>query len=197
MIKLLFIKDIKTVEATYELVRRMRASFWFWGLCYAVRPSARDCRAAVLLALRSDLHLKLQGFGAQSTLEHGYVDASRGGSLRRPCCVGFSECWGHRELVNGSGPVKGESAASVAREPEIIHLTTLKSVEAQIQGIGTGILRIEGVDTLNGSEAVPADRIETGTFIAAACDWIAIQLNHVLPDELDAVLDRFEATGAV
>ena len=197
-------KDIKTVEATYELVRRMRASVLVLGPLLARFGRARVSLpgGCAIGARPIDLHLKgFKAFGAEITLEHGYVDAkAKGGSLKGAHVVlDFPSVGATENLLMAAALAKGESCLeNVAREPEIIHLANaLKSMGAQIEGIGTGILRIQGVDTLNGFRgAVPADRIETGTFIAAAAmTGSQIQLNHVLPDELDAVLDRFEATG--
>ena len=197
-------KNIKTVEATYDLVRKMRASVLVLGPLLARFGRARVSLpgGCAIGARPIDLHLKgFKAFGAEITLEHGYVDAkaSAGGLKGAHIVLDFPSVGATENLLMAATLAKGESCLeNVAREPEIIHLANaLKSMGAQIEGIGTGILRIQGVDALSGFRgAVPADRIETGTFIAAAAmTGSKIQLNHVLPDELDAVVDRFEAVG--
>ena len=175
--------DIQSVEATYDLVRKMRASVLVLGPLLARFGRARvSLPGGCAIGSRPiDLHLKgLKTFGANITLEHGYVDAkaSAGGLVGGRVVLDFPSVGATENLLMAAVLAKGESCIeNAAREPEIIHLAqALVSMGAQIEGIGTGILNVQGVSDLKGFDRpVPADRIETGTFISSGHDRLRNQ----------------------
>ncbi len=197
---------LNSVEATYDLVRKMRASVLVLGPLLTRFGRARVSLpgGCAIGARPIDLHLQgLKAFGATILLEHGYVDAKapRGGLQGARVVLDFPSVGATENLLMAAVLARGESCIeNAAREPEIAHLAnTLVEMGAQIDGIGTGILRINGVASLDGfRRPTPADRIESGTFIAAAAmTGSDITLNNVAYDELDAVVDRFKAAGCV
>lgn len=170
---------LRTPLAHYDIVRKMRASILVLGPMLA-----RDGAGTVSLpggcaigARPVDLHLKgLEAMGAVLDLRDGYVHASvprslnggrlRGVSFKFPVVsVGATE-----NLVMAATLAKGTTRlVNAAREPEIVDLANcLIGMGAQIEGAGTGIIEIEGVDALSGTEhRVIADRIELGSFMVA------------------------------
>jgi UDP-N-acetylglucosamine 1-carboxyvinyltransferase len=162
--------------APYDLVRKMRASFNVLGPLLA-----REGRAKVSLpggcaigARPVNLHLEaLEALGAQIELEEGYVIARApaggltGGLVTFPMVsVGATE---HAMLA--AVLAKGETVLeNCAREPEITDLADcLNAMGAKVEGAGDAVVRIQGVDRLNGADwAVVPDRIETGTYAIAA-----------------------------
>ena len=198
--------EINSVEATYDLVRKMRASVLVLGPLLTRFGRARVSLpgGCAIGARPIDLHLQgLKAFGANIVLEHGYVDAKapQGGLQGARVVLDFPSVGATENLLMAAVLARGESCIeNAAREPEIAHLAhTLVEMGAQIDGIGTGILRVNGVSSLEGfRRPAPADRIETGTFIAAAAmTGSDITLNNVACDELDAVVDRFKAAGCI
>ena len=165
---------ITSTEAPYDLVRKMRASFNVLGPLLA-----REGKAKVSLpggcaigARPVDLHLKaLTAMGAEIELDEGYVVAEapnglKGADISLPfVSVGATE---HAMLaaVLADGETTIENAA---REPEIADLgDCLNAMGAHIEGAGTSMIHIEGVQSLHGAEhSVLPDRIETGAYAMA------------------------------
>jgi len=117
-------------------------------------------------------------------------------------------CW-YVDLVTVTGTENLMMAATLAdgttvienaaREPEVVDLAhCLNAMGARVQGAGSGVITIEGVDRLHGARyRVMPDRIETGTFlVAAAATGGSIRLTGARPDVLDAVLEKLRETGA-
>ncbi len=167
-------RDIVDTRAPYDMVRRMRASFWVLG------PLLARCGEATVslpggcaIGTRPvDLHLMgLQKLGVEMDLVGGYVSARAprgltGGHIAFPkVSVGAT----HNVLM-AAVMAKGETVIeNAAQEPEIGDLATcLVKMGANIEGIGTSTLRIQGVNYLQGAvHTVLPDRIETGTYAMA------------------------------
>ncbi len=194
------------LEAPYELVRKMRASFYMLGALLG-----RYGRAKVSLPggcawgpRPVDLHLKgLRTFGAEIELDNGYVIGNapdgklQGGSFRLdPSSVGATINL-LLATVRSKGQFKIENAA---REPDVVQLcNVLQKMGAQIEGVGTKTLAIDGVDQLEGVEVQNApDRIETGTFMIAGVmhPESEITITQTRPDELGDFLDTFKNLNA-
>lgn len=194
---------IDNFTAPYELVRTMRASVLVLGPLLARFGQARvSLPGGCAIGTRPiDLHLKaLQEMGAEITLTEGYIDAKVKGRLKgaditfEKVSVGATE-----NLLIAACLAKGETILrNAAREPEVGDLAQcLIAMGAQIEGVGTDELRITGVERLRGClHAVIADRIETGSFAAAAAITGGdMELIGGRMDLLPAVIEKFREAG--
>ncbi|HWE29748.1 MAG TPA: UDP-N-acetylglucosamine 1-carboxyvinyltransferase [Polyangia bacterium] len=198
---------ITKVEAPYELVKTMRASVLVLGPLVA-----RHGEAIVSLpggcaigARPIDQHLKgLEAMGAKISLAHGSVTArvpARGGRLRGAAIVcDIPTVTGTENLMMAATLAKGRTTIeNAAREPEVEELArVLNKMGARVQGAGTSVISVEGVDELQPIEhAIVADRIEAGTFmVAAALTRGDVLLRDCLPEHLDAVIAKLRSAGA-
>jgi UDP-N-acetylglucosamine 1-carboxyvinyltransferase len=165
---------ITNTEAPYDIVRKMRASFLVLGPLLARLGEARvSLPGGCGIGTRPvDIHLKgLEQLGAEIELDAGYVVARVKGRLRGATIIFPTVSVGATEnLVMAASLAEGQTILrNAAREPEIIDLChCLVAMGAQITGIGTGELVIEGVDRLHAAtHAIIPDRIETGTYACA------------------------------
>ena len=166
---------ISNTEAPYEIVRKMRASILVLGpLLARVREARVSLPGGCAIGTRPvDLHLKgLEQMGAVIRLEGGYVHASAPGGLRGAVIVlPFASVGATENLLMAATLAEGRTEiANAAREPEIGDLAAcLLAMGAQIDGIGSGTLVVDGVPRLHGAaHPIVADRIETGTYACAA-----------------------------
>jgi UDP-N-acetylglucosamine 1-carboxyvinyltransferase len=194
--------ELTSVEATYDLVKTMRASVLVLGPVLARGGRARvSLPGGCAIGDRPiDLHLMaLEKMGAEIKVEHGYVEA-RAKRLRG------AEIYFETVTVTGTENVmmaaclaEGETVIrNAACEPEIADLADLLvKMGGRIQGAGGSTIRVEGVDRLHGAEhTVIPDRIETGTFVAAcAMAGGEIEVRNCHPPHLRPVLDKFRETG--
>lgn len=189
-------------EAPYELVKTMRASVLVLGPL-----AARYGRARVSLpggcaigARPIDLHLRgLEAMGARIELQGGYVlvrcDKLRGTAFT------FDQVTvtGTENLMMAACLADGETVLeNAAREPEVVDLADyLTAMGARITGVGTAVVRIQGVPSLQpGVHRVIPDRIETGTYlVAAGITGGRLRLTHCRPDHVDAVLRKLRDAG--
>ncbi len=190
------------LEAPYDLVRKMRASFLVLGPLVTKYGRARISMpgGCAIGARPIDQHLKgLQAMGAKVTLDHGYVEVEckrlRGATilLDMPTVTGCENLLMAAALANGRTVIE-----NAAREPEVEELATvLNKMGARISGAGTASITIEGVDELHGIEhAIMPDRIEAGTFaVGAAMTRGDVLLEGVNPEHLEAVIAKLRASG--
>jgi UDP-N-acetylglucosamine 1-carboxyvinyltransferase len=189
--------------APYELVKTMRASVLVLGPLLARFGEARVSLpgGCAIGARPVDQHIKgLQAMGATITIEHGYMDA-RAERLRGARIVmDLVTVTGTENLMMAAALAEGTTVLeNAAREPEVVDLAScLIAMGASIEGAGTGVIRIRGVGELGGAaHRVMPDRIETGTFLAAAAAAGGrIRLLGVLPETLDATLAKLREAGA-
>jgi UDP-N-acetylglucosamine 1-carboxyvinyltransferase len=194
---------IRSTEAPYDIVRKMRASVLVLGPLVARAGEARvSLPGGCAIGPRPiDLHLKgLEQMGAVIRLEGGYVHASAPHGLRGAAIVLPMPSVGATEnLLMAASLADGQTViANAAREPEISDLAEcLAAMGARIGGIGTDRLTVEGVRHLHGAtHAVIPDRIETGTYAcAAAITGGTLHLRHARRDHLDAVLRVLAEAG--
>jgi UDP-N-acetylglucosamine 1-carboxyvinyltransferase len=191
------------LEAPYELVKTMRASVLVLGPLVARYGRARVSLpgGCAIGARPIDQHLKgLEAMGAKVTLEHGYVDVEckrlRGATivLDMPTVTGCENLMMAAALARGRTVIE-----NAAREPEVEELAlVLNKMGAKIQGAGTPLITIEGVDELRPIEhAIIPDRIEAGTFaVAAAMTRSDVLLEGARPEHMDAIIAKLRATGA-
>ena len=189
--------------APYELVRTMRASILALGPLLARCGEARvSLPGGCAIGLRPvDQHVKgLQAMGAEIDLTHGYINA-RAARLRGTRFVfDVVTVPGTENLMMAATLAEGVTTLdNAAREPEVVDLAAcLNEMGAKITGAGTDCIVVEGVPRLSGARyAIMPDRIETGTFIAAAA---ATQGDVVIrgadPSSLTAVIDKLREAGA-
>jgi UDP-N-acetylglucosamine 1-carboxyvinyltransferase len=194
---------IERPEAPYELVRKMRASFFVLGPLLA-----RFGRAKVSLpggcaigARPVDIHLKgLEALGARIHIEDGDVVAE--GVLQGANhTLDFPSVGATENIMMAACRARGVTRISnAAREPEIEDLARLlNAMGAQISGAGTDLITIVGVDALGGAEhVVMPDRIEAGTFLAAAVATHGdVTVQGANGDHLAAFLEKLRAAGAI
>jgi UDP-N-acetylglucosamine 1-carboxyvinyltransferase len=189
--------------ASYDMVRKMRASFQVLAPLLARHVQAKVSLpgGCAIGARPVDLHLKaLESLGASVALEDGYVIATAprgltGAKIEFPfVSVGATET-----ALMAATLAKGETQiGNAAREPEIENLARcLIAMGAKISGIGTSRLVVEGVTTLHGAEiAVMPDRIEAGTYaIALAIAGGDVELVGARRDDIAPLLALLEQTG--
>jgi UDP-N-acetylglucosamine 1-carboxyvinyltransferase len=189
--------------APYDLVKTMRASVLALGPLAARCGEARiSLPGGCAIGLRPvDQHVKgLQAMGAEIVTEHGYmiVRASRliGARIR----MDLVTVTGTENIMMAATLARGTTVIeNAAREPEVADLALcLTAMGARIHGAGTDTITVEGVERLHGARhAVMPDRIEAGTFLAAAAATGGnVTLRNVRPQILDAVLDKLREAGA-
>jgi UDP-N-acetylglucosamine 1-carboxyvinyltransferase len=195
--------EIVDTTAPYEMVARMRASFWVLAPLLARCGETKvSLPGGCAIGTRPvDLHLTaLKLLGAEIDLEGGYViaRAPKGLTGNRIVLPKVSVGATHNTLM-AAVLARGETIIdNAAREPEVADLATcLVKMGARIDGIGTSSLRIEGVPSLHGAEhTVLPDRIETGTYaMAAAITGGEVFLEGARADLLQEALQLLRDTG--
>jgi UDP-N-acetylglucosamine 1-carboxyvinyltransferase len=191
-------------EAPYDLVRTMRASVLVLGPLVARMGRARVSLpgGCAIGARPINLHLMgLEKLGATVEIEHGYVVASAKKLRGAHICFDTVTVTGTENLMMAAALAEGETTLeNAAREPEIIDLAhALIQMGAKIEGAGTDVIRIQGVENLRPMDyTVMPDRIETGTFvIAAAITGGAILIKNCFAGHLDAVISKVTEAGAI
>jgi len=196
--------NVTEKEAPYELVKTMRASILVLGPLLGRFGEARvSLPGGCAIGTRPvDIHIKgMEKMGAEILVEQGYIIAKSKGRLQgadismTPVTVTGTE-----NLLMAAVLAEGTTTLrNAAREPEVTDLAEfLNKMGAKITGLGTDTLVIEGVERLSGVEyAVIPDRIEAGTYLAAAAvTQSQLTVTKVNPKHLEAVLEKFEEAGA-
>ena len=197
---------IKSSEATYEMVKTMRASILVLGPLLARMHSAKVSLpgGCAIGARPVDQHIKgLKAMGATIKIKSGYIQAEtkpqsdrlKGASI----LTDMITVTGTENLLMAATLASGTTVLeNAAREPEVGDLAELLvKMGAKISGIGSDRLVIEGVEKLHGAEhSVIPDRIEAGTFLCAvAATGGEITVKHCRPDTLDAVIVKLKEAG--
>jgi UDP-N-acetylglucosamine 1-carboxyvinyltransferase len=195
-------RDLAKPEASYELVKTMRASTLVLGPLVARMGHARVSLpgGCAIGARPIDLHIKgLEKLGATITQEHGYIEA-RADRLRGGHII-FEKITvtGTEDLLMAATLAEGETVLeNCAREPEVADLAALlNKMGAHIEGAGTQTIRVQGVAKLHGARhRIIPDRIEAGTFIvAAALTGGDLMVSACDPSHLGALLQKLEECG--
>ncbi len=194
--------NINSVIAPYEHVKNMRASFYVLGPLLARFGEAKvSLPGGCAWGPRPvDLHIKgMERLGAEISIENGYVIAKAKKLQGAKINLDISSVGATGNILMAATLAKGTTLISnAAIEPEITALARmLVCMGAKIDGIGTPILEIEGVDTLHPvNETTIPDRIEAATFlIAAAATKGRIELQNVNPYHLTSVIAKLEEAG--
>lgn len=195
--------QINTCEASYDLVRKMRASFLVMGPLLARLGQARiSLPGGCAIGTRPiDQHLKgFEAMGADIELGQGYIEAKVKGRLKGAkiyldvASVGATE-----NIMMAASLAEGTTTIeNAAKEPEIVDLANyLNAMGAVIRGAGTGVIRIEGVEKLRGCvHTVIPDRVEAGTYmIAAAITGSDLYMEGAIGDHLRPVISKMQEMG--
>jgi len=195
-------KNLSAPEASYELVKTMRASTLVLG------PLVARCgRARVSLpggcaigARPIDLHIKgLERLGAKIDQQHGYVEASAERLKGAEIVFDKITVTGTEDLLMAAALADGETRMqNCAREPEVADLADLlNKMGAKIEGAGTPEIRIQGVSKLHGAKhRIIPDRIEAATFIiAGALTDGDLNISGCEPKHLGALLQKLQEVG--
>lgn len=200
--------DVQSFEATYEMVKTMRASILVLGPLLARFGTARvSLPGGCAIGSRPvDLHIKgLQAMGAAIHIRHGYIQAS---TLHLPnrrlqgarYYMDMVTVTGTENLMMAASLAEGKTVLeNAAKEPEVVDLAEcLIKMGANITGAGTDVITIIGVEKLNGAtHNIVCDRIEAGTYmVAAAMAGGEVKLHNARADLLDAVIEKLRDAGA-
>ncbi|HMW28109.1 MAG TPA: UDP-N-acetylglucosamine 1-carboxyvinyltransferase [Plasticicumulans sp.] len=195
---------ITSHTAPYELVRQMRASILVLGPLLARFGEAEvSLPGGCAIGSRPvNLHIKgLAAMGADIRVEEGYIRARCPRLKGARIVLDLVTVTGTENLMMAAALAQGTTILeNAAREPEVVDLANcLNAMGAQVHGAGTDTLVIDGVDRLHGGQyRVLPDRIETGTYLAAAAiTGGCVRVKDTRPDTLEAVLVKFEEAGAV
>ena len=195
-------RTLSSPEASYELVKTMRASTLVLGPLVARCGRARvSLPGGCAIGQRPiDLHIKgLEQLGAKIIQEHGYVEASAKRLKGAEIVFDKITVTGTEDLLMAATLAEGETILqNCAREPEVADLADLlNKMGAQIEGAGTATIHVKGVSKLNGAKhRVIPDRIEAGTFIiGAAMTGGDVNVSGCDPSHLDALLSKLHEVG--
>ncbi|HXY16276.1 MAG TPA: UDP-N-acetylglucosamine 1-carboxyvinyltransferase [Terriglobales bacterium] len=195
-------RELVSPEASYELVKTMRASTLVLGPLVARCGQARVSLpgGCAIGARPIDLHIKgLERLGATITQTHGYVEAKA--KRLRGAEIVFDKITvtGTEDLLMAAALAEGETLMlNCAREPEVADLAALlNKMGARIEGAGTPTIRVKGVDKLHGAKhRIIPDRIEAATFIiAGAITGGDLNVAGCEPDHLGALLQKLAEVG--
>jgi UDP-N-acetylglucosamine 1-carboxyvinyltransferase len=197
-------RHIVDTTAPYDLVSKMRASFWVIGPLIARMGEARvSLPGGCAIGTRPvDLFIDgLRTLGADIDIDSGYVVAKAKNRLKGNHYVFPKVSVGATHvLMMAATLARGETVLeNAAREPEVVNLAEcLIAMGAKIHGAGTSTITIDGVDSLKGARhSIIPDRIETGTYaMAVAMAGGDVVLDGARPDLLQTALDVIERTGA-
>ncbi|RUM52997.1 MAG: UDP-N-acetylglucosamine 1-carboxyvinyltransferase [Methylococcus sp.] len=197
--------SINQFHAPYDVVKTMRASILVLGPLVARFGQANVSLPGGCAIGTRPVNLHLEGLtrmGAELSVERGYIKAKAG--RLRGCRLILDQITvtGTENLMMAAVLAEGRTVIeNAAREPEVMDLANfLNAMGARVEGAGTNVLEIEGVESLSADGLrynILPDRIETGTYlVAAAMTGGHVKLKNVRPDILGAVLDKLEEAGA-
>ena len=195
---------VKSNEAEYELVSRMRASFLIMGPLLARTGSAKVYSPGGCSIGKRPIDLHLKGFralGASVVIEDNFIEAKagEGGLIGADVYLDFPSVGATENIMTAAVLAKGTTyIENAAKEPEIVDLANfLNKMGARIKGAGTDIIKIEGVEQLRGaSHTVVPDRIEAGTYmLAAAITRGQILIKNIVPDHVKPITAKLRECG--
>ena len=195
-------RNLASPEASYELVKTMRASTLVLGPLVARCGHARVSLpgGCAIGARPIDMHIKgLESLGAKIEQQHGYVSASATRLKGAEIVFGKITVTGTEDLLMAAALAEGETVMrNCAREPEVADLADLlNKMGARIEGAGTSTIRVKGVEKLHGAKhRIIPDRIEAATFIiAGALTGGDLIVGGCEPLHLDALLRKLGEVG--
>ena len=195
---------LTSAEASYELVKKMRASFLVMGGMLAIENKGKVALpgGCAIGARPVDLHLKgFEALGAKINIEHGYVEANaENGLIGSNIVLDFPSVGATENIIMAAVKAKGKTILeNAAKEPEIVDLCNfLIKMGAKISGAGRSRIEIEGVEKLTACEySIIPDRIVAGTYIIASILFDgSITVEGVVPEHISSFLLKLEEMGA-
>ncbi len=200
--------SVTSHEAPYEMVKTMRASILVLGPLLARFGRARvSLPGGCAIGSRPvDLHIKgLKAMGAEIHIEHGYIEATTAHLPNKRLqgariFMDIVTVTGTENLMMAATLAEGTTVLeNAAREPEVVDMAEcLIKMGAKIEGAGTDVITVHGVERLNGTQhQIACDRIEAGTYmVAAAMTRGKVKLHNARADLLDAVIEKLREAGA-
>ena len=194
--------NLKPLDTTNELVRKMRASFLImgpmlarFGYCKLSMPGGCNIGSRPI-----DLHLKgFKTLGAEIIQGHGFVEAKSKKLTGKTIYLDFPSVGATENIMMAAALAEGTTIIeNAAEEPEVWDLANfLNSMGAKISGAGLGKITIEGVKSLSGITYKPIfDRIEAGTFmVAAAITNSIIKINDVKEEQMRPLIEKLKECG--
>jgi len=190
-------------EAQFEFVSKMRASILVMGSLLARNGYARVALPGGCAIGSRPIELHLKGFeamGAKISFGHGYVEAKADGRLKGAnVYLDFPSVGATENIMTAAALAQGTTVIeNAAKEPEIVDLANfINSMGGRVIGAGTNTIRIEGVDTLYGTEHhIIPDRIEAGTFmVAAAITKGDVTIENAVPEHMTALIAKMREMG--
>ncbi len=198
----IIVKGVKTYEAPYDIVRKMRASILVLGPLLARFKEAKvSLPGGCAIGTRPiDLHLEgMKALGGEIEVESGYVLSKTSGLRGAKILFESPTVGGTENIMMAATLADGETIIeNAAKEPEIVDLANyLNKMGAKVEGAGTSIIRIQGVSKLKAAEHdVIPDRIEAGTLlIAGAITGGEVTVQKCQPQDLEALIAKMTESG--
>ena len=197
--------SIHNLNARYELVKTMRASILVLGPLLAKFGQATVALpgGCAIGSRPVNLHIEaMRAMGAEIDIEEGNIKAKVNGRLKGAKVI-FEpvSVTGTENVIMAASLADGVTVIeNAAREPEVVDLANcLTAMGANIQGAGTDIITIEGVEKLEGASfSVMPDRVEVGTYLTAvAMTGGKVKIKSAKPEYLSSVISKLELTGAL
>jgi len=192
-----------STEAPFEYVRKMRASVLVMGSLLARKGRARVALpgGCAIGSRPIDQHLKgFEAMGATIKVGNGFIDAEVSGRLRgAKIYLDFPSVGATENIMMAAVLAEGTTIIeNCAKEPEIVDLANyINAMGGKVRGAGTETIRIEGVDSLEGTQhSIIPDRIEAGTFmVAAAITGGNVLVKGAVPEHLTSLVAKMEEMG--
>ena len=197
--------SIHNLNARYELVKTMRASILVLGPLLAKFGQATVALpgGCAIGSRPVNLHIEaMRAMGAEIDIEEGNIKAKVNGRLKGAKII-FEpvSVTGTENVIMAASLAEGVTVIeNAAREPEVVDLANcLAAMGANIQGAGTDVITIEGVQKLEGASfSVMPDRVEVGTYLTAvAMTGGKVKIKSAKPEYLSSVISKLELTGAL
>ena len=196
------VKKPESIVAPYDIVRKMRASILCLGPLLA-RYGEEKVSLPGGCAIGSrpiNLHIEpLRQMGAEIEIENGYVIAKANRLMGDRIVFDFATVGGTENIMMAACLCQGETILeNVAKEPEIVDLAVcLRGMGAKIEGEGSSVITIEGVDELKpANHRVIPDRIEAGTLlIAGAITGGDVKVTNCVPQDIDSLINKLIDCG--
>lgn len=194
--------NFNNYEAPYELVKMMRASILVMGPLLARLKKAKISLpgGCAIGARPVDYHLKgFEALGAQVEVEKGYIEAEVNTLKGNEIYLDFPSLGATENIMMAACLAEGETTIeNAAKDPEVVELGhLLNKMGAKVEGLGTDLIKIEGVKELHGIDyTIIPDRIEAGTYmIAAAITGGDVLIENADPMLLKPLIVKLEETG--
>ncbi|SDH26592.1 UDP-N-acetylglucosamine 1-carboxyvinyltransferase [Halanaerobium congolense] len=195
---------VSKTEADHELARKLRASYYILGVMLAKSGHARTTLPGGCNIGNRPIDLHLKGFralGAEVNLDHGVVDVKADNLTGAEIYLDYPSVGATINIMIAASRAEGKTIIeNAAREPEIVDLANFLTVMgANIKGVGTDIIKIEGVNEMHGVEhRIIPDRIEAGTYmIASAITGGDVYIRNVLTEHVKPLIAKMHEMGII